>query len=170
MANEQVLTMFPSGWARENVSGFNTADFAVPLGDFYGLALPKKADEGYTTIIQVPGGVLTTGLTFTTLLVPDGKTATDYGKVVRLGITVKRLIDDESLDIDTGAATETTADITLKASGTLVESTVTTIANAALDSTAVTNFMGIRFRRIGTHANDTATGRVVCMGFAILGT
>jgi hypothetical protein len=170
MANELVANLGPFAWARENVSGYNPADYVVQIGDFFGLALPKYADQGYTTIVQVPGGVLTTGLTITTLIVPDGKIATDYGKVVRLGITPKRLIDDESLDIDTGAATEVTADVTLKASGTLVELTATAIANAALDSLAVTNFLGLRIRRIGTASQDTAAGRVVLMGFGVLGT
>jgi hypothetical protein len=164
MANEYVSELRPRDWFKESSDGTNPQTALVQIGDLYGLPFPKKTDEGYVSTFVIPTGTLTTGLTFSGLLVADGTVASDYGKVVRLGITVKRLIDDESPDLDAAAATETTTDVTLKASGILLEAFTVAIANAALDSAAVGNQIGIRIRRLSSATQDTATGRVVLLG------
>jgi hypothetical protein len=171
MANEYVTEIRPRDWFREGSIGYDPTMQVTQIGDLWGIPLPKKTDEGYTATFVVPVGTLTTGLTFSGLLVADGLTASDYGKVVRLGITVKRLIDDETPSFASGAATEATVDVTLKASGTLLEAFTVAVANAALDSIAVGNQVAIRLRRVSSASQDTATGRVVLVGaFAVQGT
>lgn len=164
MPNEYVSEIRPRDWFREGSSGYDPITYVTQIGDLWGIAFPKKTDEAYNATFVIPTGTLTTGLTFSGLLVADGQTAGDYGKVVRLGITVKRLIDDETPSFGTGASAEATVDVTLKASGTLLEAFTVAVANAALDSAAVGNQVGIRIRRISSASQDTALGRVVLVG------
>jgi hypothetical protein len=112
----------------------------------------------------------TTGLTFTLFLVDDAQDAADLGKVVRIGITVKTVVDAETVDLDTAAATETTQDCTLKSTSNQILVQTVAIANAALDSLASGQAMAIRIRRIGTHANDTCNGRALLLGVSVKNT
>lgn len=134
------------------------------------LALPKnKAAATFDLLFKIPGNAtLTTGLKVEVLLVDDGSRASDLSKVVRLGAAAKKIVaGTDTLDLSTGAGTEATADVTLdETTGVPVLGTIS-IANANLDSAAAGDWIGIRFRRIADHANDTATGRVLCSGPAV---
>lgn len=170
MATENVAASLIPVLFRESTMGHDPSLQTVRVGDFMGLSFPKLATQGYVGTFQVPSGTLTTGLTFNIATVDDGTNADDLGKVVRFGITVKRLIDAETTDMDTAAATEATVDVTLETTSQNVTVNTLAIANAALDSLAVGNFAGVRIRRIGTHANDTCNGRVAVIGFSVYAT
>jgi hypothetical protein len=172
MALEFVDMLRPRDFYRENSAGYSTEFTFAPTGDVGGLPLPKFADQGYTAISNIPGSLtVSTGLTLKIALVDDGTSAHDLGKVVRVGITPRRVVSGaDKLDLDADAATETTADVTLDATtGEVVIGTIT-IANAALDSTVVNNMFALRVRRIGSHANDTCQGRVVFLGLVVSNT
>lgn len=170
MANEAVCSNLVPFLRRETAMGHNDNLTYARNGDLMGLSFPKLADQGYSGVIQIPSGVLTTGLTFNFATVDDGTNADDLGKVVRFGITPKRLIDAETADLDASAATETTLDVTLESTSGNVTVNTSAIANAALDSTAVSNLMAVRIRRIGSHANDTCQGRVIVLAIGVMGT
>lgn len=172
MALEFVDILRPRDFSRETEMGYAPGMTHAPSGDLSGLPLPKLADQGYVCVSNIPGSLTVgTGLTLKVLLVDDGKSAHDLGKVVRIGITPKRLVGGaDTFDLDTNAATETTVDVTLDAtSGECVVGTAT-IANAALDSLLVNYLFGLRVRRIGNHANDTCQGRVILMCITISNT
>lgn len=170
MALEAVSSLPPAVWHRESAMGHNQGLQLAQSGDYRGLSFPKLATQGYVTIFVIPTGTLTTGLTFRLATVDDGSDANDLGKVVRYGITVKRLADAETSDQDTGAGTEQTVDVTLEATSGNVTVNTLAIANANLDSAAVGDLVAVRLRRIGTSANDTCNGRVILVGASALGT
>jgi hypothetical protein len=167
-------------WSAQKSQGFDQADSLIQPGgaDFRGLSLPRNVTgsaayqlAGYTAVRAVaPSPALTTGLTFKILLTDDGSQASDLGKVVRIGITAKRLVNDEVLVVDAGAAGEQTVDVTLSATtlGVAVASLAITAAN--LDSPAVGDFILIRLRRVATAAQDTCMGRVVFLGAMVSNT
>lgn len=163
MANEFVDVLRPRDFCRETSTGYDAAAAITFSGDVGCLTFPKLANQGYTTIFVIPAELtMGTGLTFGIFVTDDGANSNDLGKVVRFGLTPKLLASGtDDFDIDTGAATETTVDVTLDAtSGQFVNGSAA-IANAALDSAAVGGILGLRVRRIGSHANDTCTGRVL---------
>lgn len=136
-------------------------------GDFVGLQLPKLTGPSFTVPI-LPGAALATGITFKIGLVNE--LSGDVGLVVRIGITGKLLDAGETLDMDTGAASEVATDVTLSATdGGLTISTIA-ITAANLDSLVSAKFGGLRIRRIGAHANDTAKGPVGLVLFGYLNT
>lgn len=154
----------PRDFTRETTYGLDPVANLGLVGDLHALPFEKLADQGYTTLFYIAAGSLTTGLTFAGLITDDGRTPGDLGRVVRLGVTVKRLVSGENADLDVGAATEATTDVTLQAvSGNLTRFTLA-IANAGLDSAAVTELLAIRIRRVATASQDTAQGRVFLVG------
>jgi hypothetical protein len=170
MANECICPNLVGQIFRESSMGHNAGLQMVRVGDLMGLSFPKLADQGYTGIIQIPVGTLTTGITLTFATVDDGTSADDLGKVVRFGITPKRLVDAETTDADTGAAAETTVDVTLETTSQNITVNTVAIANAALDSVAVGNLLALRIRRIGSASQDTCQGRVVVLAIGVVGT
>lgn len=149
-----------------------------PAGDIRGVSLPKYktapnlAKYGYTGLFRIPANLtLGTGLTFKAYLTDDGANANDLGKVVKLGVTLKRLAADATDDIDQSAATEVTGTVTLSAnSGGICIGSIA-IANASLPSgTVVGDLLMMRIRRVSTDTSDTAPGRVILLGVAIQNT
>lgn len=133
----------------------STAGVLLTNGDSYGFGAVRKC----------PYSTLTTGLTFDLMVTDDGSDATDLGKAVVLGVTVKKLVSGtDTLDIGTDAATEATTTITLDAtSGQVVTGSV---AITSLDSITAGDWMLIRIRRVGSHVSDTANGPAVLVGAA----
>jgi hypothetical protein len=173
MANELVAQWSLGDVFREQSIGYNPWARAVLVGDACGLRLNKLDNQGYILRGLIPGSLtMGTGLTFGfEVTVPDTPDySTDPGKVVRLGVTVKRIISGESLDIDTGAGAEQTVDVTLQATAGLVTVATLAIALANLDSAVVGNRFAARVRRIGSHANDTCRGSVVLTGLDVVNT
>jgi hypothetical protein len=163
MANELVGQFTLANMVREQTVGYNPWARAVWVGDTAGVRLNKLDTQGYVLRGNVPGNLtMGTGLTFVFELalpdVPDFDS--DLGKVVRLGVTAKRIISGESLDMDAAAATEQTVDVTLQATAALVTVATLAIANANLDSLAVNENYAARVRRIGSAAQDTCRGSV----------
>ena len=171
MANEFLAQLKPRDFTRESSLGVASALNLVQVGDLAGLPLPKLATQGYTALVPIShANTYTTGVTVTLYTVDDGTNSADLGKVVRFGVTFKRLIDGESVDMDAGAATEQTVDVTLESTSGNVTVNTLAIANANLDSLASGEAVMMRVRRIGTHANDTCNGRAVLLGVAIKNT
>jgi len=174
MANEAVASLPAPVWLRETTLGYEHglyfASGNVAATDLRGLSFPKNAGGTYNTTFVIPLGVLTTGLTFKGLVWDDGADASDLGKVVRFGITIKRLIAAETVDMDTAAGTEQTVDVTLQATSGAASLLSLAIANANLDSAAVGDTVAIRFRRVSTATQDTCNGRVIVSGLGVVGT
>ena len=169
MASEFVSYYTAGTLCRESAIGHDPNLVAVRSGDAVGVALPKLTNQGYTFISQIPGSLtVATGLTFTVGLTDDGVDASDLGKVVRLGFTIKRIVNDETFDIDASAATEVTLDVTL--SSTTGAAAVSTKAITLLDSTAAGELFMIRVRRLSTATQDTANGRVILMFLSVKNT
>lgn len=173
MAAEPVAMLGPHNAYRETALGYDKWSYVVPLGDNQGLRLNKLDTCGYTWIEVIPGSItMGTGLTFTFMMAlpPTPDYSDDPGKVLRLGVTVKRLIDGESLDFDTAAATEQTKDITVDATAGLIDVSTLAVANANLDSAVVGNIIGIRIRRIGSATQDTLRGSAVLVRAGVANT
>jgi hypothetical protein len=170
VANECVAPNLIGSLFRETSMGNDPSVQVCRVGDLVGLSFPKLATSGYTGVFQIPTGTLTTGLTFTLATVDDGTDASDLGKVVRFGVTIKRLVDAETIDIDSGAGTEQTVDVTLETTAGNITVNTLAIANANLDSAAVGNLVQIRVRRVSTATQDTCNGRVVLVGLGVVGT
>src|SRR5574343_402640 len=167
MANEFIAHLSPRDFFRESALGDSPhyaahggADISGGSGDLYGLVLPKLATQGYTALVPLShANTYGTGLTFTVYLVDDGMDSADLGKVVRLGLTVKTIVDGQTTDLDADAATEATVDVTLKSTAGQIAVAPLAIANAGLDSLATGQAFALRVRRVSTHANDTSQGR-----------
>lgn len=177
MANEFITQLGPRDFFRESTFGDTPHLYTEQAGgpgtsnDVYGLSLPKLATQGYTALVPIShANTFTTGLTLTFYLVDDGTDSADLGKVIRLGVTFKRLIDGESADIDTAAATEQTSDITLQSTSGLIKVSTLAVANANLDSLATGEACLLRVRRISTATQDTCQGRVLLLGVSIKNT
>lgn len=171
MANELVAQLPPRAWIRETASGYQFSDVAAPTGDLVGLRLNKLDTDGYNTVFQVPASLTVgTGVTFTLLVTDGGGTPDDLGKVVHLGITVKKLASGETTDLDTGAGTEQTVDVTLQSTTQEVTLATKAIANANLDSVGAGDIAAVRIRRIGSNAADTANGSVILVGVFVKNT
>lgn len=171
MANEFIAQLFPRDVSRESSMGTDARLSMVQVGDLAGLSFPKLATQGYAALVPIShANTFTTGLTFSLYTVDDGTQADDLGKVVRFGITVKRMVDGESVDIDTNAGTEQTVDVTLESTAGNVTVNTLAIANANLDSLGTGEAALIRIRRIGTASQDTCKGRVVLLGLSVKNT
>lgn len=169
MANEFVDILRPRDFVPE---GLDQKPYLVQSGDTAGLPLPKNGNIAYNAWSQIPGSLTVgTGLTFTVIVVDDTTNSADLGKVVRVGITVKKLASGtDNLDIDSGAATEATADITLDATSGEFKTGSIAIANAALDSVGAGDLFAIRVRRVSSASQDTCSNRVVLLGVAVKNT
>jgi hypothetical protein len=173
MANEVVAQWGVGNVFREQAVGYNPWARAVLIGDACGIRLNKLDTQGYILRGFISAGItMGTGLTFGfEVALPDVPDfAADVGKVVRLGVTVKRVISGESLDIDAGAGAEQTVDVTLQATAGLVTVATLAIANANLDATVVGNRFLARVRRIGSATQDTAQGSVALTGIDVINT
>jgi hypothetical protein len=161
MANEFIDILRPKDFYRANGSMHD--DGLAVTGSVAALRLAKSDTAGFFAVCNVPGSLTQgTGHTYVLHVCDDGADASDLGKVVRLGITVKELLTGaDTLAIGTSGATEVAVDVTLDATtGELVVSS-NAIANASLDSIGVGDSFLLRIRRIGTHANDTCQGPVL---------
>ena len=140
----------------------------LPLAnDIAGLPL-KKVALGFNAISRVPvDATLGTGFTFLILLTDDGHNAADLGKVVRVGVQVKRLINDETTDIDTSGSAEATVDITLSATAGGVAVGSLAVANSGLDSIAAGELFALRVRRVSTATQDTCADQVLLLAVVV---
>lgn len=153
------------------VKGVTLPGNTVQVGVYEGLPLPKSDDDYFQVVFRVPsnGTQLATGITVRVALVDDALNP-DVGKVVRLGVSVKRLVSGTDTLDSSGFGTEQTGNVTLDATlGELVAASVA-IANAAADSIATGDFALLRIRRIGSNAADTHKGRPLLVAFAIFDT
>lgn len=143
-----------------------TARFAQSAGGLLGRPLAKG--DGYQFLVRIPalGTPVATGLTFTFLLVDEANNA-DAGKVIRLGITAKLLATGTDTTLQTGASAEAEADATSDATAGEVTAVSVAVATAALDAVAASSWLLVQVRRIGTHANDTHSGRVIILGITV---
>jgi hypothetical protein len=161
MANEYIDQLRPRDFFRQNGAPIELNSLA-PSGVAAGLRIPKGDTQGFTAVVYVAHNLtIATGFTFGLNVVDDGTDAEDLGKVVRFGITVKRLVsgtDDLTL---TSAATEQTVDVTLDATTGQVVAGSLAIGTANLDSVATGDIALIRVRRIGTASQDTCRGAVL---------
>lgn len=171
MAAEYSDFLRPRDFVRESSLGYEYGMASCDSNDLRGLALPRKTTHGYTAVSAVPGApAMATGLTWLIMLTDDGQSTNDLGKVVRIGFTIKRLINDETTDLDTAAQAEVTVDITLSAtSGGVAIGSIAKLANA-VDSTAVGEFYAMRIRRVSSAAQDTCLGRVILLAVAVKNT
>lgn len=170
MASEAVTQIAPPPTRESSVGGESMLSLAQS-GDLRGWSFPKRDDQGLTGMFRIPTGTLTTGLTFQFVVVDDGTNANDLGKVARFGVTLKRMIDGETTDLDTAAGAEQAKDVTLDATTTgAIDVSTLAIANANLDGAAVGESVAYRIRRIGSHANDTLQGRVILLSCTPLAT
>jgi hypothetical protein len=178
MATEQVAQLRPSDFQRETSLGADLncvlTDF---IGDVRGLSLPKYTTNnlvafGYTTTFRIPANLtMGTGLTFKLYVTDDGKNAADVGKKLYLGVTVKRLVADETTDVDASAGTEQLVSITMSSTAGGIAIGSLAIASANLDSAVVGDMVMIRLRRKGTDGtNDTCPGRGVLIGVDVQNT
>lgn len=167
MANEILKTWNARDLRRNTALGYEPGLNEVVFDSgFAGIALPKRDDVYLPDLFKIQANAtLTTGIRFDFAVVDDGKDSADLGKVARIGVQAKVIASGaDNLDFATGAGTEVAADVTLDAtSGEVVILTVS-VANASLDSAAANSLLAVRFRRIGTHANDTLRGRLVVLG------
>ena len=135
----------------------------VAVGVFAGVPLPKIDTVGYVFESRIPtsGTPLTTGLTFSIPLLDDPQNPS-VGLVVRLGITVKRLVSGTSDYTLTSAATEVLASVTMPATSGVINVASVAIANAALPaSLAAGDRFLVQIRRVGSATADTHQGRVL---------
>lgn len=183
MAGE-ILAQFNAGdLFRETPVGYNVRAQSVMYqtnnGATRGVSLNKFLTAGglvdyYNGVYYVPAAVaLATGLTFKFIVSDDGTDASDLGKVVRLGVTPYNLstalsVMDFSLAASKG--TETFVNITLGATTGLPVTGSLAIVVANLASLAAGNTFGMRLRRVGDNAADTANNRIILYGGAITNT
>lgn len=161
MANEYIDQLRPRDFYRLNGAPIELNSLAT-VGAVAGLRIPKGDIQGFTAVVYVAHNLtIATGFTFGLSVADDGTDADDLGKVVRFGISVKRLVSGTDNLTLTGAATEQTVDVTLDATAGEVVNSTLAIANANLDSVATGDLALIRVRRIGTASQDTCRGAVV---------
>lgn len=171
MANEYVDLIRPRDLVRLNGSPVTSNDLEVS-GSGAGVRLLKSDAAGFSFVTVIPGSLTVgTGVTLSLGVTDDGADAADLGKVVRLGVTVKKLASgSDSLAIGTGAGTEQTVDVMLDATSGEITLGALAIANANLDSAGAGDTALVRVRRIGTHANDTCQGTALLTHVAIKNT
>lgn len=170
MANELVANIVPRSLTRQN-GPISMLDFATVNG-VEGVRLLKSDVKGFFYLVRIPAGITVgTGYTVKLLVVDDGKTATDPGLAVRLGINFKTLATGtDTLDFTSGAGTETAANLTLTATAGVVTESSLAITKANADGLDAAGWGLLQIRRIGTNAGDTATGTVLLLGAHILNT
>jgi hypothetical protein len=186
MASEFVAYIGPADFQRETDLGNDLSvvyalgpgealpSSTTPGADIRGLSLPKYqrgnlTSYGYTFTFRVPLNLtMGTGLTFVLYMTDDGNNAIDLGTVVVVGLTLKRLAANATVDVDASGATEVTANATLSSTSAGISKTSIAIANASLPSSlAVGDLVMGRLRRVGTSASDTCQNRVLLYAMAV---
>ncbi len=163
-------------WQRSTITaGELVSCSSLDVTRLWGVSL-RKAErsntqlKGYAGLIQLPfNSSVQNGITFSLYLMDDGDEAADLGKHVQIGLTVKRISPDSTVDISTGAAAEQTVSVALSAvSGGLAIGTLP-IAIADLPAgLAQGDLLLARIRRIGSDAvNDTCPGRAILLGIDV---
>lgn len=161
MASELIAQFGPR--SLEHLNGPLRQTDVVQVANMVGLRVAKSDTSGYTTPLIFPGSLtMGTGITVKFLVVDDGNSASDLGKVAVFGVTVKKIVSgSDTFVIATAGGTEQTTSVTLDATaGEAVVGTIA-VANADLDSAGVGDVAFLRFRRIGTSTSDTCNGPVV---------
>jgi hypothetical protein len=173
MAGELVAQLDPGSFYRETSLGYDLVGVSGLTNLMRGASFqkinpgsasgtPAVAWEYYNCAFTIPANLtLTTGLTFFLILTDDGADATDLGKVVKFGFTVKRLNAAATTDLSASAGAEQTGTVTLQSTTGQVAIFSLAVANANLNSAAVGDLIGVRIRRMGGDAADTCNGRVV---------
>lgn len=130
-------------------------------GAVLGFPLPD-ADTGFYFMSRVPtnGTPVSTGLTFQILLVDDPSNS-DPGKVVRLGVTVKKIASTTDDLTATGAGTEAVGTATMNATTGIVTALSIAVTTSNADSIAAGDLIEVRIRRTGSNASDTHKGVVL---------
>lgn len=171
MAGELVANLTPADFFRETSVGYNPWSFSALVDDVRAMRLNKLDLDGYNCLSHIPGNLtMATGLTFRFALADNGELPSDLGKVVRVGITVKRMITGESGDIDAAAGAEQVVNVTLQATARLWTFATLAIANANLDSAVVGDAILWRIRRVGFNAADTAQSGALLLPVAVTNT
>lgn len=168
-ANNGIL-LLPNAFTRENGPPWQH-DYIVS-NTMIGLPMRKLATEFYTALVRIPTDwTVGTGLTFTTYLTDDGKTASDLGLVVRIGIAVKKIVSGtDTTDTSASLDTEATSDVTLDETTKTIVATDKAVANATLDAAGAGDTILVRVRRIGTATQDTAQGNVALLALNVANT
>ena len=163
MANEMIAVLRPKDFFRLNGEPSQNPYSLTPGGDMGGLRLLKSDSKGFTAVCVINAEhTVGTGITLKIGVTDDGADSDDLGKVIRLGITVKKLASGtDDFDIDSAAGTEQTVDITLDATSGQVVEGAKAIANANLDSAGAGDTFLMRVRRIGDASQDTCQGTAV---------
>lgn len=132
------------------------------VGAVVGFPLVKQDNSGFwfTTRVPTNGTPLSTGLTFQLLLVDDPSNS-DPGKVVRLGVTVKKLASTTDDLTSTGVGTETVGTATMNATSGVVTALSLAVTTANADAPSAGDLLLVRIRRTGTNASDTHKGVVL---------
>jgi|GEM_PF-6451429 len=129
-----------------------------------GIGFPAKVASGAVWLARLPATAgLSTGATFALMVAEDVRNA-DPGKVARFAVTVKKLATGTDVIDADGGGTETAADLILPSTSGVVLTGSIAIVVANMDSAAAGDWVLIRVRRLGTHANDTHKGTVVLLG------
>jgi hypothetical protein len=162
MASEYVDFLRPRDFGRLNGASVNEVDM-VPRNSALGIRLLKSDSAGFSALAQIPGSLtISTGLTLAIGLVDDGADSNDPGKVIRVGVTVKKIAGGtDSYDIATNAGTEQTVDVTLNSTAGVAVQGSLAITNANLDSAGAGDTILIRLRRLGTASADTLVGPAI---------
>jgi len=170
MANELITQFGPADFYRESSYGYNLPAQSCLVGNVRGLSFQKliqaQIKEYYNLTCIVPSAAaLGTGITVILNLVDDGQNSVDLGLVARFAVTPYNLsASGATVDFAAGGGTETAGNATLSSTTLNPVQLSIAIANAALNSLAVGNILGLRFRRVGDNSADTAPGRVVLLG------
>jgi hypothetical protein len=171
MAGELITQFGPQDLFRESVLGYSLPNQSCLVGGVRGVSFQKliqaQLKEYYNLTVIVPAAAgLATGITVVLQLVDDGQNSADLGLVARFGIQAANFSAAGAL-VDWSAgegAAEVAGNATLSSTSLNPVLLSIAIANANLNSIAAGNILGLRIRRIGDNAADTAPGRVVCLG------
>lgn len=163
MANETITTVGPYDLFRSTDAGYDPKSFVAQRENIAAVPLSKTSDV-FQFITRLPASAtLTTGVKVDLLVVDDGTSPADLGKVAVLGAQVKTLADNtDSLSMATGAGTEVTANVTLASTAGVVRVLTISIPNASLDSLAASGHALIQIRRAGG-ASDTLAGTLLLL-------
>jgi hypothetical protein len=176
MAGELITQIDPGALYRESTGGYDLVGQSVLVGTMRGVSLqkvnpgsasgtPAVAWEYYNFTFFIPTNLtITTGLTFYFQITDDGSDPADLGKVVKLGVTAKKISTGTATpDLSTGAGAEQTQTVTLSSTTQQIVQWSLAVANANLNSAGAGDAVAIRIRRMGADAADTCNGRVVLL-------
>jgi hypothetical protein len=157
-----------------SLSPQNGLAWPTPLVQSNGMACAPLMKNGnpYFFKTRIPASAtVSTGLTFAFEVTDDGKNSNDLGKVIVVGVTVKKLTSGtDTYDITASAATEATASVTLNAATGVAVASSVAIANAALDSAGAGDRILVQIRRVGTSTSDTCNGTALLSDVVVINT